>query len=104
MDIALIIGYLASFCSVTSFVPQAWKIVKTQDTKAISLRMYSLTVLGFGLWTIFGIMRLEWPIILTNSICFALSGVILIMKMLPSSEKRKISEKVTSLVEPEERH
>ncbi|WP_457584653.1 SemiSWEET family sugar transporter [Ensifer canadensis] len=75
---ALVVGYLASVCSVTSFIPQVWKIFKTGDTAAISARMYTLTVTGFALWTVFGVLRVEWPIILTNAICFCLSGLILI--------------------------
>lgn len=75
------IGYLASVCSVTSFVPQVWKVIKTGDTAAISARMYALTVSGFALWSAFGILRGEWPIILTNSICFCLSGYILLRKL-----------------------
>lgn len=81
MDMTLLVGYLASACSVTSFTPQVWKVIKTGDTAAISARMYTLTVLGFALWSAFGILRTEWPIILTNSICFCLSGFILIRKL-----------------------
>ncbi|TNM64988.1 SemiSWEET family sugar transporter [Aliirhizobium smilacinae] len=81
MDTTLIVGYLASACSVTSFVPQVWKVLKTGDTAAISARMYTLTVVGFALWSAFGILKQEWPIILTNSICFFLSGFILIKKL-----------------------
>ncbi|WEZ85671.1 SemiSWEET transporter (plasmid) [Rhizobium sp. 32-5/1] len=81
MDTALIVGYLASFCSMSSFVPQAYKVVRTGDTDAISARMYTLTVTGFALWTAFGVMRDEWPIILTNSVCFVLSGFILFRKI-----------------------
>ena len=66
---------------MTSFVPQVWKVVKTGDTAAISSRMYALTVTGFALWTAFGILRGEWPIILTNVICFCLSSFILIKKL-----------------------
>ena len=69
MDHALVIGYLASICSMTSFVPQAWKIVRTGDTAAISRRMYAVTVAGFALWSVFGVLRMEWPIILTNTVC-----------------------------------
>ena len=36
MDTTLLIGYLASVCSVTSFMPQVWKVMKTGDTAAIS--------------------------------------------------------------------
>ncbi|NTZ63248.1 hypothetical protein G6L24_23310 [Agrobacterium tumefaciens] len=81
MDTALLVGYLASMCSVSSFVPQVYKVVRTNDTKAISTGMYCLTVTGFALWTIFGVMRTEWPIIMTNSACFILSLVILVKKL-----------------------
>ncbi len=81
MDVALIIGYLASICSVTSFIPQVMKVVKSNDTAAISARMYFVTVVGFALWTTFGIMKQEWPIILTNAACFCLAGYILIRKL-----------------------
>lgn len=81
LDTTLLVGYLASICSVTSFVPQVWKVIKTGDTAAISARMYALTVVGFALWTAFGILRTEWPIMLTNAICFCLSGYILIRKV-----------------------
>ncbi|WP_075293194.1 SemiSWEET family sugar transporter [Pararhizobium arenae] len=77
LDAAIIIGYLASICSIASFVPQAWKVVRSGDTSALSARMYSLTVTGFALWTAFGLMRAEVPIILTNAICFCLSAFIL---------------------------
>ena len=81
MDLALIIGYLASVCSVTSFVPQVMKVVRSGDTAAISARMYTVTVIGFALWSTFGILRQEWPIILTNTACFFLAGYILFRKL-----------------------
>ncbi|MEB2846745.1 hypothetical protein GAO09_10825 [Rhizobiales bacterium RZME27] len=81
MDYALVIGYLASACSVTSFIPQVMKVVRSGDTAAISARMYTVTVIGFALWSIFGILRQEWPIILTNSTCFFLAGYILYRKL-----------------------
>jgi MtN3 and saliva related transmembrane protein len=57
------------------------KVVKSNDTAAISARMYFVTVVGFALWTTFGIMKQEWPIILTNAACFCLAGYILIRKL-----------------------
>jgi MtN3 and saliva related transmembrane protein len=73
LDTALIVGYLASVCSVCSFVPQVIKVIRTDDTDAISARTYCLTVTGLVFWKAFGIMRAEWPIILTNAACFLLS-------------------------------
>ncbi|MGQ3215743.1 PQ-loop domain-containing transporter [Shinella sp.] len=43
MDMALLVGYLASAASTTSFVPQVWKLSRTGDTAAISAKMHTLT-------------------------------------------------------------
>lgn len=42
-------GTLAALCSTISFVPQAWRIVRTRDTGAISPVTYSFTVTGLAL-------------------------------------------------------
>ncbi|KAA2234976.1 hypothetical protein F0L46_21790 [Salinarimonas soli] len=96
MDLVTIIGSLAALCSTTSFAPQAWRIVKTRDTSAISSRMYMITVVGFALWLVYGVMKTEWPLIATNSICLALSAFILVMKLLPQRKK----EEVASTLDP----
>lgn len=96
MDLVTIIGYLAALCSTTSFAPQAWRIVRTRDTSAISLRMYVITVIGFALWLAYGLMKGEWPLILTNGICLALSAFILVMKLLPQPKKEAVAETLES--------
>lgn len=82
MDIATWIGALASLCSVTSFTPQAWKVIRSRDVSAISKRMYAITVVGFALWTAYGVLLGRWPIIITNAVCFLLAGFILSMRLL----------------------
>ena len=84
MNYALIIGVIASFCSMASFAPQAWKIIRTRDTSSISARMYILTVTGFAFWTVYGFLIGEGPIIVTNTVCLLLSGFILTLKLLPN--------------------
>lgn len=86
------IGYLATISSMASFTPQTWKIMKTRDTSAISAPMYGITVLGFALWFAFGIMKAEWPIIITNGVCLLLSAFILTMTVLPHAEKDAVAE------------
>lgn len=98
MDPAALFGWLATLASTVSFVPQAWKIIRTRETKDISRRMYLITVFGFACWTAYGVLLGEWPIIVTNSICLTLSGFILVMKLLPQREK----EAVADALDPEE--
>jgi MtN3 and saliva related transmembrane protein len=81
MDLATITGLVATLFSTVSFVPQAWKIVRTGDTSAISTRMYAITVAGFALWLAYGLQLGAWPIVLANSICLALSAFILVFKL-----------------------
>ena len=51
VELVTILGSLAAIASTVSFTPQAWKIIRTRDTDAISAPMYALTVVGFALWT-----------------------------------------------------
>jgi MtN3 and saliva related transmembrane protein len=75
-------------------VPQAWRIVRTRDTQAISPVTYSFTVTGFALWTVYGLGLGEWPLIVTNSICFVLSAFILVMTLLPRGKKDAVADRI----------
>jgi MtN3 and saliva related transmembrane protein len=92
MDAATLVGGLATLCSTTSFVPQAWKVIRTRNTESISKRMYVVTVTGFSLWLAYGLLLGQWPLIITNGICLVLSGFILLMKILPRHQKEKVAE------------
>lgn len=94
MNWIAVAGTLAALCSTISFVPQAWRIVRRRDTEAISPLTYSLTVTGFALWTSYGIGLGEWPLIVTNSICFVLSAFILTMTLLPRAKRDVVADRV----------
>ncbi|MER9744659.1 SemiSWEET transporter [Mesorhizobium sp. M0187] len=92
MQTVTLVGYLATVCSMSSFTPQAWKIIRTRETSGISAPTYAITVLGFALWLAFGIMKAEWPIIITNGVCLLLSAFILTMTVLPQAEKEAVAK------------
>lgn len=89
MTLINILGGLAALCSTASFFPQAWKILRTRDTTSISARMYGISVTGFSLWLAYGILLGQWPLILTNSICWGLSALILVMKLIPDERLKR---------------
>ena len=43
--------------------------------------MYLVTVAGFVLWTVYGVMIGKWPIVASNAVCLAMSGGVLAMKL-----------------------
>lgn len=92
MDAATILGSLATLCSVSSFVPQAWKVIRTRDMRGISTGMYAITVLGFALWLGYGWLHGQWPLIMTNGTCLLLSGFILAMKLLSRRRREAVAE------------
>ncbi len=87
MTPVVILGSLAAIASTVSFAPQAIKIIRTRQTKDISLDMYAITVTAFALWCAYGVMLGQWPLIASNSICLLLSGFILVMNLLPCRAK-----------------
>jgi MtN3 and saliva related transmembrane protein len=92
MDTVTLIGSLAALASMTSFAPQAWKIIKSRKTSDISAGMYTLTVTGFALWASYGVMLMQWPIIVTNTVCLTLAGFILTMKLLPRRRRDAVAD------------
>jgi MtN3 and saliva related transmembrane protein len=94
MMLVTLIGTAAAIGSTVSFTPQAWKIIKTAETKDISAGMYLITVVAFALWTVYGVILNQWSLVVSNVICFFLSGFILLMKFLPRSQKHQVSRSI----------
>jgi len=76
-----IIGYAAAFLTTGSFVPQAVKVWREDDTAAISLGMYSLFVVGVALWLVYGFSIGSMPMNVANSITLCLACSILYKKI-----------------------
>ena len=75
------VGVGAAVCSMTSFAPQLMKIWRERDASQVSLRMYLVTVTGFVLWTAYGILIGRWPVAVSNAVCLAMSGAVLVLKL-----------------------
>lgn len=82
MELAIkIIGYIAAIATTISFVPQAVKVIKTKDTKSISLSMYVIFTFGVALWSVYGILLRIPPIIIANFVTLVMAVIILIYKL-----------------------
>ena len=75
-----VVGTAAGLCSMASFTPQICKILRERDASAVSLRMYLITVAGFMLWTVYGLLLGSWPVWASNSVNLVLAGTILALK------------------------
>ena len=73
----VVIGYLAGFCTAVAQFPQAAKVIRTGDTKSISIGMYSIMTFGICCWLLYGILLHNLPMILANGVCLLPSLYIL---------------------------
>ncbi len=76
-----LLGYVAATLTTASFVPQAWKVIRTRETHALSLAMYVLFSSGVALWLAYGLMLESWPLIAANCVTLVLTLIILVMKV-----------------------
>ena len=89
MHIHDIIASVAAICTTIAFLPQVILVLKTKNTDAISFVMYTVFIIGVALWFLYGLITLQWPIIISNIITFGLAFVIWFSKLLSIKEKSK---------------
>jgi MtN3 and saliva related transmembrane protein len=76
------IGLFAALCTTASYLPQVVKCWRTRETQDLSLKM--LVLLGFGLagWIVYGSVKGDWVIIVSNVISLILLANVLGFKLL----------------------
>jgi MtN3 and saliva related transmembrane protein len=83
MALALIkvIGALAAVLTTLCCVPQALKIIRDRETRAISLTATTLSALGVLLWLVYGVAIADPPLIGSSAATFAITATILALKI-----------------------
>jgi MtN3 and saliva related transmembrane protein len=68
---------LAAVLASLSYIPQVRKAWPRNSTEDLSLGMLIALTLGLGLWTVYGVIRGDWVIVLANVVGATLSGIVL---------------------------
>jgi MtN3 and saliva related transmembrane protein len=76
-----IIGLVAGILTSSSLLPQLIKTIKLRKAEEVSPFMFVLLLLGTGLWTYYGVLREDFPIIATNGFSFSLNIFMIILKI-----------------------
>ena len=75
------VGACAATVTTLCWVPQALRILRTRDTKAISLITQAAFTVGIALWLAYGILIESWPVTVANLVTLAIVGAILVLKL-----------------------
>lgn len=57
------------------------KVVRTRETAAISLAMYTMFTVGVALWLVFGVLTTQWAIVAANGVTLVFALVIVVVKL-----------------------
>jgi MtN3 and saliva related transmembrane protein len=75
------LGYLAGTLTVVSFLPQVMRAWKSRQTRDLSMGMYTILITASSLWTIYGVIIHDWPVIMTNVLMITLNAGIVAAKL-----------------------
>jgi MtN3 and saliva related transmembrane protein len=77
MELSVYIGVAAGALTSISLLPQLIKIIKEKKAGDISYGMLITLLAGLSLWIWYGIMRKDYPIIITNSFSFIINSLVI---------------------------
>ena len=81
MGITEIVGYCATICLVLGYLPQTIHTIKTRRTDDIATGTFLLMGLGSILFAINGLLTVNWPLFIANSLTTVMSAIIFGIKM-----------------------
>jgi len=72
------IGMFAGVCTAVSLLPQLIKIIKDKKAEDLSYLMLFVLVTGLAGWIVYGILKEDYPIIITNCFSFCVNVLVII--------------------------
>jgi MtN3 and saliva related transmembrane protein len=81
MEMTTALGLVAGGLTTASLVPQVLKIRRSKSAEDISLGMFVAFCAGVTLWIVFGSLKGELAIIITNGVTLVFGLLILLMKL-----------------------
>ena len=63
-----ILGYIASLLTMTCFIPQIIKAIKTKSVEDVSVMTLFQLSLGISLWIVYALIKQDYPLLTNNVI------------------------------------
>lgn len=79
METTQLIGIGASVGTGISLLPQLIKISKEKKAESVSLPMLGVLFVGLVLWIVYGFLKNDWIIIVSNAVSLVLNASIVVL-------------------------
>lgn len=80
---------LAAILTTGAYIPQAYKTIKTRQTRDLSMVTFTMLFAGTILWFIYGMYIRDTPLMLANGITATLAGIIFFLKISATGKRRR---------------
>lgn len=75
-----IVGFAAGMLTAVSMLPQVIKTYQTKKAEEVSLLMLIVLLTGIATWIVYGIMKKDYPIIITNCISLTINIILVVLR------------------------
>ena len=86
-DYTIYIGIIAGILTAISMLPQLIKIIREKKTEDISFVMLFILLAGILGWVYYGILKADYPIIVTNSFSFLINVMVILFSIKYRNKK-----------------
>ena len=83
-----IIGIIAGILTSAAMIPQLIKVLREKNVENLSKIMLCVLIVGVSLWVVYGVLKKEWPIILSNAFSVAVNTTLLLCCFFFEKKKR----------------
>jgi len=78
-SIETLVGIVASIGTAMSMVPQLTKLIKEKKAENISMNMLLVLFLGVGCWIVYGVLKKDWIIIISNTFSLVINVLLTVL-------------------------
>lgn len=79
-DLILFTGIAAGVLTAASMLPQVFKTLKTKKAEHVSPLMLVILICGVALWFVYGMLKNDMPIMLTNGFSIIVNLLMLFLR------------------------
>ena len=80
IPISTVVGFIAGILTAISMLPQLIKTLKEKKADDVSPWMLAVLISGVLLWIVYGALKMDWPILVTNAISFILNAWMFLLR------------------------
>lgn len=95
-NVLFAVGIAAGLLTALSMLPQVFKTIKTKKAEHVSPLMLVILIGGVALWVVYGIIKSDLPIIITNSFSVLVNLCMLFLRWKYGSKQERSSSKAVS--------